>query len=77
MAARPPFDPLRAAFILLFFVIAVYAVVILAMVGACVWHSEVIVANDKAITCDPYNRLVGLMAAALSAVLAFVGIRRK
>lgn len=77
MADRPPFDPSKAAFLLLAFVIGVYALVIVAMVGACIWHSEVIVANDKSITCDPYNRLIGLMAAALSAVLAFAGIRRK
>lgn len=72
---RPPFDPLRAAFLLLFFVIAVYAIVILAMVGACVYHSELIVLKDKDVSCDPYNRLMSLMAAALAAALAFAGIR--
>lgn len=71
---RPPFDPLRAAFLLLASVIGVYAVVIIGMVGACIWHSEIIIHSDKNVTCDPYNRLIGLMAAALSAALAFAGI---
>jgi hypothetical protein len=75
MSGRPPFDPLRAAFLLLFFVIAIYAIVILGMVGACIWHSELIVLKDKDVSCDPYNRLMSLMAAALAAALAFAGIR--
>jgi len=75
VADRPPFDPLRAAFVLLFFVIAVYAVTILGMVGACLYHSAIIVTSDKDVSCDPYNRLMSLMAAALAAALAFAGIR--
>jgi hypothetical protein len=75
MSDRPPFDPLRAAFLLLFFVIAIYAVTILGMVGACIYHAEIIIRSDKDISCDPYNRLMSLMAAALAAALAFAGIR--
>lgn len=72
---RGPFDPLRAAFLLLFLVITIYGIVILGMVGACIYHSEIIIRSDKDVTCDPYNRLLSLMAAALSAALAFAGIR--
>jgi len=75
MAGREPFDPQRAAFTILCFVIIVYAVVIVAMVGACVYHAEVIILADKDINCDPNNRLMSLMAAALAAALAFAGIR--
>jgi len=75
VADRPPFDPLRAAFRLLAFVIGVYALVIVSMVGACVYHSAIIVTSDKDVSCDPYNRLMSLMAAALAAALAFAGIR--
>lgn len=75
MSDRPPFDPQRAAFLLLFLVIIIYSIVVLAMVGACVWHSEIVIRSDKDISCDPYNRLMSLMAAALAAALAFAGIR--
>ncbi len=75
MADRPPFDPQRAAFTLLLLVICVYSVVILMMVGACVWHADIIIKADKDVSCDPYNRLMSLMSAALAAALAFAGIR--
>jgi hypothetical protein len=74
---RPPFDPLRGAFWLVAFVIGIYGVIVLASVGACIYHSEVIIKNPD-IVCDPKDRLSGLLAAALAAALAFAGgfIRR-
>ena len=74
MDERPPFDATRAAFFLVAGVIAVYAVVILAFAGACVWHSEAIV--HSAVDCDPNSRLMGLLAAALAAALAFAGVKK-
>jgi hypothetical protein len=76
MGDRPPFDPIRAAFLLVASVIGVQAVVILAFAAACVWHSEIIIASSN-IDCDPNSRLMGLLAAALAAALAFAGIRGK
>jgi small neutral amino acid transporter SnatA (MarC family) len=73
--ARPPFDPQRAAFLLLAGVLAVHSVVVIGMTGACIWHADVIVSGGTEINCDPYNRLMGLMSAALAAALAFAGIR--
>ena len=75
--ARPPFDPQRAAFLLVAGVIAVYSVVILAFSAACIWHSEVIVTSSTPdINCDPNSRLMGLLAAALAAALAFAGVHK-
>ena len=73
--ARPPFDPQRAAFLLLAGVLAVHAIVVLGMMGACVWHAGTIIAGGTEINCDPYNRLMALLSAALAAALAFAGIR--
>jgi small neutral amino acid transporter SnatA (MarC family) len=75
MADRPPFDPQRAAFLILFLVICVHSIVVLGMVGACIWHAEVIIKGGTEVNCDPYNRVMSLMAAALAAALAFAGIR--
>lgn len=75
MADRPPWDPVRAAFLLVAGVIGVYALVILAFAGACLWHSEIIIISTD-VNCDPNSRLMGLLAAALSAALAFAGVRR-
>jgi hypothetical protein len=72
MPDRPPFDPVRAAFWLIAFVIGVQALVVLAAVGTCMWHSELILSHAE-IKCDPDNRLTGLLAAALAAALAFLG----
>ena len=73
---RPPFDPLRAAFGLVCFVIGVQALVVLIGVCTCVWHSATIIGNPD-IKCDPDNRLIGLLAQALAAALAFAGLRPK
>jgi uncharacterized MnhB-related membrane protein len=72
---RPPFDPIRAAFLLVAFVIGVQAAVILGFAGACIWHSEIIVTSPD-VNCDPNSRLMGLLTAALAAALAFAGVRR-
>lgn len=75
MGERPPFDPQRAAFFLVAGVIAVYAVVILGFSAACIWHAEVIIKNVT-VDCDQNSRLMGLLAAALAAALAFAGVRK-
>jgi hypothetical protein len=72
---KPPFDPVRAAFWLIAFVVGIYGVVITAFAVACVVHATAII-SDSEISCDPHNRLMGLLAAALAAALAFAGIRR-
>jgi small neutral amino acid transporter SnatA (MarC family) len=72
---KPPFDPQRAAFLLVAAVIAVHAIVVLAFSAACVWHSEAIIGGAD-VNCDPNSRLMGLLAAALAAALAFAGVRK-
>lgn len=69
---KPPFDPQRAAFWLIAFVVGIYAVVILASVTGCLVNVHLIIANPE-ISCDPNNRLMGLLAAALAAALTFAG----
>jgi hypothetical protein len=73
---KPPFDPIRAAFLLVAFVIGVHAAVILAFAGACLWHSEIIIAGAD-VNCDPNSKLMGLLAAALAAALAFAGVSKR
>ncbi len=72
---KPPFDQTKAAFYLVAGVIAVYSIVILAMSAACIWHAERIIMGAD-INCDPNSRLMGLLAAALAAALAFAGVRK-
>jgi hypothetical protein len=72
---KPPFDPIRAAFWLLAFVIGVYAVVVLGMSFACIYHAEIVITHAD-VNCDPNSRLMGLLAAALAAVLAFAGVKK-
>ena len=72
---EPPFDPQRAAFLLVAGVVAVHAIVILAFSAACIWHSEMIISGSD-VNCDPNSRLMGLLAAALAAALAFAGVRK-
>jgi hypothetical protein len=72
---KPPFDHTKAAFYLVASVIGVYSVVILGFSAACIWHSEVII-HTADVNCDPNSRLMGLLAAALAAALAFAGVRK-
>jgi small neutral amino acid transporter SnatA (MarC family) len=72
---KKPFDPQWAAFWLLAGVLAVYAIIVLMMTVACVIHADVIIKGGTEVNCDPYNRMMSLMAAALAAALAFAGIR--
>ena len=72
MSDKPPFDPVRASFWLIAFVVGIYGVVILTFVGACLMNASTII-NDPDISCDPNNRLMGLLAAALAAALTFAG----
>ena len=76
MNERPPFDPQRAAFWLVAFVIAVHAIIILAHGAVCLVYATPIITNPD-VKCDPDNRLMQLLAAALAAALAFAGVQRK
>jgi small neutral amino acid transporter SnatA (MarC family) len=72
---KPPFDPHRAAFLLVAGVIAVQSLVAVGFSAACIWHSEIIITGAN-VDCDPSNRLMGLLAAALAAALAFAGVKK-
>lgn len=52
-----------------------YAVVILSFSAACIWHAEVIIKNIT-VDCDQNSRMMGLLAAALAAALAFAGVKK-
>jgi hypothetical protein len=67
------FDLVRAAFLLVTFVIASHVVIVFAVVGVCLWHVETIIEGN--FKCDADNRLAGLLAEALAAALAFGGSR--
>lgn len=70
MSDKPPFDPQRAAFWLIAFVVGIYGMVILAFAAGCLFNVNLIISNPE-ISCDPNNRLMGLLAAALAAALTF------
>lgn len=72
MPDRPPFDPVRACFLLVAAVIGVHCLVVLAGVAACLieWSSLPVVDGKR---CDPSSRLGDLLAGALAAALAFAG----
>lgn len=72
MPDKRPFDPVKASFYLIAFVIVIYAIVILVAVTACFIHAEMIIRTPE-IVCDPKNRLNELLSAALAAALAFAG----
>lgn len=69
MSERPPFDPVRAAFWLVAFVIGVYAAICLASVAVCVINT-LSVGQYK---CDSDTKIIDLLGAALAAALAFAG----
>lgn len=73
---RDPFDPHRAAFWLIAFVIGVHATVVVSFAGACVFHASTIVTTST-LDCDPNSRLMALLAAVLAAALAFAGVAKK
>ena len=72
MDERPPFDPVRACFLLVAAVIAVHCLVVLAGAAMCIveWRDMPLVEGKR---CDPSNRLGDLLAGALAAALAFAG----
>lgn len=75
MAPRPPFDPVRASFLLIAAIIAVHCVAVLVGVGLCGWR---MVTMPAPLECDAKGRLGELLSAALAAALAFAGgISRK
>jgi hypothetical protein len=67
--SRPPFDPVKAGFYLVAFVLCAHIVVVLVGVATCVWHSENIV--EGKFKCDSEGHLFELLGATLSAALAF------
>jgi hypothetical protein len=71
MSERPPFDPVRAAFFLVALVFSCHILVVFAVVGACLWHSEDIVSGRW--KCDADGHLYELLGSMLSAALAFAG----
>ena len=75
MSDKPPFDPIRAAFWLIAFVVGIYGVVILGFAAGCLMNVTTIITHAD-ISCDPNNRLMGLLAAALAAALTFASTRR-
>ena len=75
MDRKPPFDPLKAAFWLVAFVVGVHSIVVLGFTAACLMYAEQIIVTST--DCDPNSRLTGLLAAVLAAALAFVGLNRK
>lgn len=68
MSERPPFDPVRAAFFLVAFVLVAHIVVVLIGVGACVVRL-----TEPGYRCDADGHLFELLGSALSAALAFAG----
>lgn len=72
MNDRPPFDPLRAGFWLVAFVIGVHSLVILLGVILCIWHLAELPPGAE-FTCDAKGRLGDLLAGALASALAFAG----
>lgn len=71
MRERPPFDPLRASFLLIAVVVLVHCLVVLSGVALCFWHGV------EPGLCDPTGRLGDLLAAVLAVALAFSGASRK
>jgi hypothetical protein len=69
--ARPPFDPVRAAFYLVAFVLLAHVVVVLIGVGFCAWNGTAVIEGRW--KCDSDGHLFELLGAALSAALAFAG----
>ena len=68
---RGPFDPVRFACWLIAGILAVECLVVLAAVGACLWHSETIITNAE-IACDPKDRIGAILTGALATALALL-----
>ena len=67
MNDKPPFDPIKACFYLLGAVILMYGVSVVVGLSICVVHFQ-----DMNYECDKNNRLVGLLAGLLAAVMALL-----
>jgi hypothetical protein len=71
---KPPFNPQRAAFILVCAVLAFQGAVILMGLGTCMielsWHLEATITGTRG-KCDPDNRLLDLLTSALTAALGY------
>ena len=65
---RPPFDVVRAAFMLVALVLVAHILVVLIGVGACIVRL-----SEPGYKCDADGHLFELLGAALSAALAFAG----
>lgn len=70
MSGRPPFDPVRASFWLVAFVIGVHCIVVLAGAGFCAYEK---LQSGPPFVCDPQGRLSDLLAGVLAAAIAFSG----
>lgn len=66
---RPPFDAVRASFLLVAAVIAVHCLIALAGAGVCAWR----LLSETTTTCDASGKLGDLLAGVLAAALAFSG----
>lgn len=69
--SNKPFDPVKACFYLIAAVIGVHAAVVLMGVVACVFYAPEVLSGKY--ICDRDSKLSELLAAALSAALAFAG----
>ena len=67
---RPPFDPIRASFLLIAAILAVQCLVVLAGLAACIYWSGAVVEGRW--TCENINSSLNqLLTGALAAALAF------
>ena len=67
---RPPFDPIRASFLLIAAILAVQCLVVLAGLAACIYWSGAVV--DGRWSCENINASLNqLLTGALAAALAF------
>ena len=71
MDDKPPFDFVRASFWLIASIIWVHCLIALTGAMECLWLKHF---NPEHV-CDPQGKLAELLAAALAAALAFVGVK--
>ena len=71
------FDPIRAAFLLVAFVVGIEALIAVIGFGACIWYARDIV--EGKFKCDVDNRLSSILseAAAMAMALAMAFMNRK
>lgn len=72
MGDKPPFDPVRASFLLIAAILGVQCLVVLIGVVACAFYIHTIMTVPE-VVCDSKGRLTELLTSALAAALAFAG----